>query len=187
VPAYVALLRGINLGAHNKVPMAELRAVCARLGLGEVATYIQSGNVVFASTLVDMAQLTGDLEGAIAAAFGFEVPVVLRSSEQLGDVLDANPFLGAGRDAAVLSVGFLARIPDPGRLSALLADPLATAAPGGDEFVVRGREVFLHHPNGYGRTKLTNSYFDRRLGTFMTVRNWRTVKTLAEMAQGLGT
>jgi uncharacterized protein (DUF1697 family) len=187
VPAYVALLRGINLAGHNKVPMTELRSVCAHLGLADVATYIQSGNVVFSSTVVDTAALTGEIERAIAAAFGFEVPVVLRSSEQLSDVMQANPFIAAGREAAVLSVGFLAGVPGPERVTVLLAHPLASPPPGGDEFAVRGQEVFLHHPNGYGRSKLTTSYFDRQLGTSMTVRNWRTVTTLAEMTAGLGT
>ncbi|HXY45788.1 MAG TPA: DUF1697 domain-containing protein [Acidimicrobiales bacterium] len=186
MPAYVALLRGINLGGHNKVPMGELRALCRRLGLEDVATYIQSGNVVFSSPLDDRAQLTGEIESAIAAAFGFDVPVVLRSEAQLGGVLGSNPFLQAGREETVLSVGFLAAEPEPARLGVLLAHPLASPPPGGDEFVVRGQEVFLHHPNGYGRSKLTNSYFDRKLGTVVTVRNWRTVTTLWEMSRGVG-
>jgi uncharacterized protein (DUF1697 family) len=181
MPVYAALLRGINIGGHNKLPMAELRELCSGLGLGDVATYIQSGNVVFSSALVDTVELTTSLERAIATAFGFKVPVVLRSARQLGAVVEANPFVKAGKAAAVLSVGFLAGVPEPDRVTALLGDPLASPPEGGDEFAVVGQEVFLHHPNGYGRTKLTNSYFDRRLGTFMTVRNWKTVAVLVEM------
>jgi uncharacterized protein (DUF1697 family) len=186
MPAYAALLRGINIGGHNKVPMAELREVCGRLGLGEVATYIQSGNVVFTTGLAEAADLAGEMEGAIADAFGLKVPVVLRSAAQLKAVLSDNPFIQAGRDAALVSVGFLAAVPEPARLSDLLAHPLATADPGGDEFVVQDGEVFLYHPNGYGRSKLTNSFFDRRLATLMTVRNWKTVMTLVEMTGALG-
>jgi uncharacterized protein (DUF1697 family) len=102
-------------------------------------------------------------------------------------VASANPFVGGGIDVAALSVGFLGATPDAVRVSALLADPLADpATAGGDEFVLSEQEVYLHHPNGYGRSKLTNSYFDRRLGTMMTVRNWRTVMTLLDMASGAG-
>jgi len=186
MPAYAALLRGINLASHNKVPMGELRTLCGELGLGDVTTYIQSGNVVFSSVRTDSSALAGELEGAIAGAFGFDVPVVLRSAVELEGIAASNPYVQGGRDPSELSVGFLAELPAPERVSALRADPLASRPPGRDEFALLGREVFLHHPNGYGRSKLTNSYFDRRLGTMMTVRNWRTVVTLGEMTQRLG-
>lgn len=185
MPAYAALLRGINVGGHNKVAMADLRALCGELGLGDVTTYIQSGNVVFSSARTDAGVLAGELEGAIAGAFGFGVPVVVRSAADLDAVAASNPFVRRGRDPSVLSVGFLSDLPAPDAVRALRADPLASP-PGGDEFELVGQEVFLHHPNGYGRSKLTNSYFDRRLGTMMTVRNWRTVVTLGEMTQRLG-
>lgn len=186
MPRYAALLRAVNLAGNNRVAMAELRRVCTQLGLGDVATYLQSGNVVFSSPETDTAALRRELEGVIASAFGIEPAVVLRSGGQLGAVLGANPFVEAGREASRLSVGFLAGLPEPERVRALLADPLASPPPGGDEFALRGEEVFLHHPNGYGRTKLSNSYFDRRLGIPMTVRNWRTVTNLAEMTKLAG-
>jgi uncharacterized protein (DUF1697 family) len=187
VSAYVALLRGINVGGHHKVPMAELRQLFAGLGFDDVATYIQSGNVVFSSGARDVAEMTADIERELVKIFGFAAPVVLRSARQLEGVASANPFVGGGIDVAALSVGFLGATPDAVRVSALLADPLADpATAGGDEFVLSEQEVYLHHPNGYGRSKLTNSYFDRRLGTMMTVRNWRTVMTLLDMASGAG-
>jgi uncharacterized protein (DUF1697 family) len=185
--AYVALLRGINLGGHHKVAMADLRRMFTELGYRNVATYIQSGNVVFTSTVRTVDELTAEIESGFLSAFGFEAPVALRSTEQLALVAAANPFVERGVDLTVLSVGFLAGIPDPGRVSDLLADPLADpTAAGGDEFALSTTEVYLHHPNGYGRTKLTNSYFDRRLGTMMTVRNWRTVLTVLDMAAAAG-
>jgi uncharacterized protein (DUF1697 family) len=186
VPAYVALLRGINVGGHHKMPMPRLREICVSLGLADVATYIQSGNVVFSSSEDDGAQLGERIEEAVIGAFGFEVPIVMRSAPQLRAVLTANPFLAGGADAAVLSVGFLGALPEPAAVGKLLADPLARPAAGGDEFTVVAQEVFLYHPNGYGRTKLTSSFFDRRLGTTMTVRNWRTVMTLVDMVGQLG-
>jgi uncharacterized protein (DUF1697 family) len=187
VSAYIALLRGINVGGHHEVPMAELRQLFAGLGFGDVATYIQSGNVVFTSAARDVAEMTAEIEREIVKVFGFAAPVALRSARLLAGVASANPFVGRGMDVAALSVGFLGATPDAVRVSALLADPLADpATAGGDEFLLSGQEVYLHHPNGYGRTKLTNSYFDRRLGTMMTVRNWRTVMTLLDMASGAG-
>jgi uncharacterized protein (DUF1697 family) len=184
---YVALLRGINVGGHHKIAMADLRQVFAGLGLRDVTTYIQSGNVVFTSTRLPVAELTADIEQAIASAFAFDVPVVLRSAGDLAGVVSANPFIARGVDAAVISVGFLAGVPAADSVTALYGDPLADpAAAGGDEFVVRGEHVYLHHPNGYGRSKLTNSLFDRRLAVMMTVRNWRTVVTLLDMAGEAG-
>lgn len=186
-PAFVALLRGINVGGRHKIAMADLRAMFSGLGFGGVATYIQSGNVVFTSTLGDVAELMAAIDEAIETTFGFRAPAVLRSAGQLAAVAVANPFLAGGADAGTVSVGFLAGVPTADRLSALLAEPLADpVATGGDEFVIRGADVYLHHPNGYGRTKLTNGYFDKRLGVMMTVRNWRTVLTLLDMASGLG-
>jgi uncharacterized protein (DUF1697 family) len=183
----VALLRGINLGGHHILAMADLRQLFTGLGFGEVATYIQSGNVVFTSPLDDLAAVTAGIEREILATFGFEAPVVLRSAAELAVVAASNPFLKRGMDVKALSVGFLAGAPDTAGVSTLLADPLADRiAAGGDEFSLSEREVYLYHPNGYGRTKLTNSYFDRRLGTTMTVRNWRTVMTLLDMAGGGG-
>lgn len=184
MPVHVALLRGINVGGHHKIAMADLRQLFVGLGFADVSSYIQSGNVVFTSEVTDAAKLAADIEGQILAMFGFAAPVVLRTARQLGAVAAANPFVAGGAEAGV-SVGFLAATPDPERVRSLGADPLADpTAAGGDEFSVSGQEVYLHHPNGYGRTKLTNSYFDRRLGTTMTVRNWRTVMTLLEMSDG---
>jgi uncharacterized protein (DUF1697 family) len=165
--------------------MRELRQVFAGLGFGDVATYIQSGNVVFTCSPRSVAELTADIEGGILSAVGFEVPVAIRSAEQLNVVASGNPFVRRGADVAALSVGFLSGVPEPGRVSGLLADPVAEL-PAGDEFSLNGQHVYLHHPNGYGRSKLTNSYFDRRLGTMMTVRSWRTVMTFLEMTGGLG-
>jgi uncharacterized protein (DUF1697 family) len=180
--SYAALLRGINLGNHHKVPMAALRAVLSDVGLSDVATYIQSGNAVFASEGSEVEELTTGIKARLAAEFGFEIPVTLRSAAQLGALRDANPFLGRGEEPAVQSVGFLSAEPDAARVSELLTDPLHDPTrTGGDEFELMGREVFLFHPRGYGQTNLTNSFFDRRLGTTMTVRNWRTVMQLFTM------
>jgi len=174
---WVALLRGVNVGGHNRVPMAELRKACASLGFASVATYIQSGNVVFradgkADDVADM------LRKAIAQRFDCDVPVVLRTADDLERVLAENPLAGAGEDPAGVHVGFLA---EPASEDAVAAMP--PKPPGREVFHVDGGEVYLLYPDGMGRSKLTTAYFDRALGTTMTVRNWRTVRKLAEMAR----
>jgi uncharacterized protein (DUF1697 family) len=173
--AYVALLRGINLGARNKVSMADLRALFAALGAVDVATYVQSGNVLFSST--DSAgKLTEAIEKRIRSDLGIEVAVLLRTQPQLAKVLARNPFADDVSDPTKLHVTFLADKPDPARVRKL--DP-ALAEP--DEFRVSGQEVYLHTPNGYGRSKLSNAHFEKQLDVRATTRNWRTVTKLAEL------
>ncbi len=173
---YVALLRGINLGGHNKVSMPDLRALFASLGAEDVATYVQSGNVIFTSA-DGPGKLTKAIEQRIRRDLGLTVTVVLRTRAQLAKVLTGNPFADDGREPATLHVTFLAEKPDRARVRKL--DP-ARAEP--DEFRVIGQEIYLHCPNGYGRSKLTNGYFETQLGVGATTRNWRTVTKLAELA-----
>lgn len=186
MPGYAALLRGVNVGGRNKVAMGELRALLAGLGFAEVATYIQSGNAVFTTEATPIADLQGAIERAITGAFGLQVPVVVRSADQLAAVAASNPFVASGRDVGALAVGFLAGMPDPARVRGLLADPLLAPVAGGDGLLMLGQEVYLHYPNGFARTKLTNALIDRRLVTVTTIRNWRTVAALVEMTAGLG-
>ena len=176
---YVALLRGVNVGGRNKLLMRELAAMFVEAGCEDVRTYIQSGNVVFraAPTLAD--GLSARITTAIAASHGFQIPVVIRTAADLARVIHGNPFLADGADPTKLHVGFLAQAPDPAKVARL--DP-GRSPP--DAFVVRGDEVYLHFPAGVARSKLTNGYFDRTLGTVCTIRNWRTVCKLHEMASG---
>lgn len=170
---HLALLRGINVGGKNQLPMQALRAFFETAGCSKVETYIQSGNVVFRAPARKLAGLAKEVEGAIRAGVGLEVPVVLRSGAELEAAVAANPYVKKGVDPTLLYLVFLADIPDAAAVKAL--DP-ARSPP--DTFVVRGREVYLHCPNGYGRSKLTNAWFDAKLGTVSTVRNWRTVGEL---------
>ena len=173
---YVALLRGINLGARNKLAMGDLRALVESLGGTDVETYVQSGNVVFGST-----SSAGRLETALAeelrTAHTVDVPVLVRSSSELDTLARRNPFLRTSVDAKSLHVTVLARKPKRALVEAL--DPVESPP---DELRVVGREVYLLCPNGYGRSKLSNAFFERRLGEVATTRNWRTVLALAELA-----
>ncbi|HEY6376537.1 MAG TPA: DUF1697 domain-containing protein [Edaphobacter sp.] len=172
----VALLRGINVGGKNILPMKELAAMFVASGCGDVATYIQSGNVVFSAGAGVAKGLAGLISQRIEERFGLRIPVVMRTDEELGAVIRENPYLKGGVPEELLHVYFLADVPGAAEVGKL--DPLRSAP---DAFSVRGREVYLHLPNGMARTKLTNAYFDSKLGTVSTARNWRTVLKLYEM------
>ncbi|MBI4952982.1 MAG: DUF1697 domain-containing protein [Myxococcales bacterium] len=178
---HVALLRGINVGGKNKLPMKELVPLFEQAGCRAVRTYIQSGNVVFRAAGARAARVPGVVADAIEARFGFRAPVVLRTAAELRAVAGANPFVRSGAEAGALHVVFLAERPTASRAGAL--DP-GRSPP--DELVLRGREIYLRLPNGAARTKLTNAYFDATLATTSTVRNWRTVLALAAMPRDGG-
>jgi len=176
---YIALLRAINVGGTKKLLMAELRAMFEAAGCTDVRTYIQSGNVVFRAEPALAGRIPEVIDAEISAAKGFHVPVVTRSAAELAAVASGNPFLSVGADPAQLHVGFLAEEPSAARIAEL--DPDRSPQ---DSFEVRGREVYLHFPNGTARSKLTVDYFDRTLGTTITIRNWRTVGKLLDMTGG---
>lgn len=171
---HVALLRGINVGGKNKLPMARLASIFAQVGCKDVRTYIQSGNVVYRATRPLSRRVAGLVSSAIADELGLTVPVLTRSARELRDVIAANPFPG-GEDA--LHVVFLSSAPDAKAAASL--DPQRSPP---DRFVVSGREVYLHCPDGLGKTRLTGAYLEARLGVTTTARNWRTVLALAELA-----
>lgn len=176
--ASVALLRGINVGGKNKLPMAALVELFEAAGCRDVRTLIQSGNVVFRAPARLRARLGPVVQAEIERRHGLRVPVLLREARALEEVLERNPFLGPRADTGILHVVFLAEAPTARALAAL--DPRRSPP---DEFVVDGSEIFLRCPNGLARTKLTNAWFDAALATTSTVRNWRTVVRLAEMAR----
>ena len=175
---YVALLRGINVGGRNILPMPELRALAEGAGCRAVRSYIQSGNLVFRAGAGLAPRLPELISGRITERFGFASPVILRSAAEMAAVAGANPFVAAGAEAKTLHVMFLTDEPDPDAVAGLES---GRSPP--DAFVVRGREVYVCCPNGVARTKLTNAYFDRALATQSTARNWRTVLKLVEMSR----
>ena len=159
------------------LPMKDLTCLFEDAGCAGVRTYIQSGNVIFSGSQAKAEKLPGRIAKAIEDRFGYRTPVVLRRAEELGETIRNNPFLHAGAAENFLHVMFLASEPDPGAIAAL--DPDRSPP---DAFVVRGREIYLLCPNGAGSTKLTNAWFDSRLSTISTGRNWRTVLKLYELA-----
>jgi uncharacterized protein (DUF1697 family) len=177
VTAYVALLRGINVGGHNKVAMADLRRLFVELGHTDARTHIQSGNVLFSSRLGE-AKLRATIEDALATSLGVPAKVVIRSAAELAAIVTSNPYLRAGAEPGDLYVALMASAPEPAAVAALRPPP------GPDTLEVVGRDVFLHYPNGYGRSKLTNALIEKQLGVPATTRNWRVVTKLAELAAG---
>lgn len=174
----VALLRGINLGATRKVPMADLRQVLATEGYGEVKTHLRSGNVVFASD--EPAGLLGDsLRETISSEFGMDVAVVVRTAEQMQAIVDSCSYLAAAEeDPKKIHVTFLDPMPERGVWADV--DPDAYA-PG--EYAVGEGVVYLHLPNGMARTKLPATVEKAARGCTATTRNWRTVTALLEMLE----
>lgn len=171
---HIAFLRGINVGGKNKLPMSALRAAFENAGAKEVTTYIQSGNVMFAAADKSIDRMAAAVRSEISKQFGIEPPIVFRTLDELEQVVVSNPFLASGTPENALHVFFLADLPDPSDVAMLDAE----RSPG-DQFVVKGREIFAYLPNGVSNSKLTNAYFDSKLRTISTLRNWRTVTTLA--------
>lgn len=176
---YVALLRGVNLGARNKVSMADLRTPFESLGAEDVQTYVQSGNVVFKSRVRSAARLAGDIERLIDRELGLEISVMVRTRRQLAEIVAGNPFEASEADGTKLHVTFLAKAPKRSRALALEPESFEP-----DAFQVHGREVYVHTPQGYGKSKLSNAYFEKQFGVAGTTRNWNTVTKLAELASG---
>jgi uncharacterized protein (DUF1697 family) len=173
------MLRGINVSGHKPVKMEQLRASFERLGFTNVKSYVQSGNVVFEAARGPVLQVQEKIEKQILTDFAFSVPVLLRTAQELGEVIERNPFTKEPAiDQSKLHVTFLSKT-GPAKAREMLL-PLAGA---GEQFQVHGREIYLYCPNGYGRTKLSNTAIEKKLDVGATTRNWRTVNTLLSMAR----
>jgi len=173
----IAFLRGINLGAERRVAMPALHDALAATGYQDVRTLARSGNVVLTSAAAP-ATLEQDLAVTLRGAFGFEIAVVVRTPEELAEVVAADPFAGEADDPARYQVSFLSAAPDPAGVIEL---ERADVAP--ERVAVRGREVYSWHPDGLARSKLAGLITDRRLGVAVTARNWRTVTKLLALAK----
>jgi uncharacterized protein (DUF1697 family) len=175
---FISMLRGINVSGQKKIYMAELRSLYESLNLVNVETYVQSGNVVFDSTEQNASRLAELIEAQIEQSFGYSVSVFIRDTEDFQRIIDNNPFSNErNEDPAKLHVTFLYSSPAESRLSSL-----EIPSDGVDEFLVGDKEIFLFCPNGYGRTKLSNNFFERKLNMPATTRNWKTVNVLHKMA-----
>ena len=177
---FAALLRGVNLGAHNRIRMPELRALVEGLGGTDVSTYLQSGNVVFRSDRA-AAALAKAIEQSIRSELGLDIAVVIRTRTQLERLVAGNPFGRPKEKESSLYVTLLEKKPDAKRIRKLREESFDP-----ERFELAGENVYLFFPNGYGRSKLSNALLERRLGVAATTRNWRTVTALAELTAATG-
>jgi len=175
---FIAILRGINVGTGRKVPMADLKNLCESLGLKNVQTYIQSGNLFFEMAQPEpVSALETRLQKAFSETFGFEIPVLIRTSEEWAESIAQNPFLkGENADIDRLHLTCLKELPSPE-----LLEKIRTFQYLPDRYEIIGRDVFIFCAAGYGTSKLVNSFFESKLKTPATTRNWKTVIKLNEM------
>jgi uncharacterized protein (DUF1697 family) len=172
----VAMLRGINLGSSRRVPMADLRELLTGAGYEDVATYVQSGNVALSAT-AEPAQLERELAALIEQRFGFAVPVVVRSRDQLQVVIDRDPIPGGADQPKLYQVTFVAAKP-----TAAAVTRLQGVARESERIEFAGREIYSFHPDGVAGSKLSVAIVAKDLGAGATSRNWTTVNRLLAMA-----
>jgi uncharacterized protein (DUF1697 family) len=179
MPTFVSLLRGINVGGNNKVPMNELKTLYASLGFKNVVTYIQSGNVVCSADVEDMAQVSRQIEDAFAQKFGFRVNTIVRTKDELEAIIANNPFQNQPeKESKWVLVLFLASRPEKTSL-----EDLQKAYSGPEEYYLIGQELYIYYPEGMGRSKFTLPLIEKKLKTSGTGRNWNTVLQLQKMMQ----
>ncbi|WP_424493293.1 DUF1697 domain-containing protein [Salinimicrobium sp. GXAS 041] len=175
---YVAILRGINVGGKRKILMKDLKLLFEKLGFNEVQTYIQSGNVIFCGNeIISEVTISEEIEQAILEKFGFEVPVIIRTSDEFEKIYSENPFLPE-TDISRLHVTFLGDVPEDEneeKLKNLDFSP--------DSFRLIGKNIFIDCAGKYHKTKLSNQFFESKLKVKATTRNWKTVLKLLEMTK----
>jgi uncharacterized protein (DUF1697 family) len=178
VAAHIGLLRAVNLGSHNKVSMADLRAFMTALGLSEPQTLLQSGNIVFRSD-TSSAELEMQLEGAAAERLGLHTDFFVRDAREWRGLIEANPFSKAAKiDPSHLLAVVLKKAVTPGAVAAL-----QDAITGREIVRAKGRSLYVVYPDGIGRSRLTSALIEKQLGTRGTARNWNTVLKLDELAR----
>lgn len=172
---YVSMLRGINVSGQKKIKMHELKTLYQSLDLKEVKTYIQSGNIVFRCPNTNSKELKKEIERKIKESFGFNIAVLIRTKDEFERVIERNPFLK--KDITKLHVTFLSdyqkKVP---------IKDINSVKEKSEEFSISGSEIYLFCPNGYGKSKLSNNFFEKKLNVSATTRNWKTVNKLLSIA-----
>ena len=175
---YLSLLRGINIGGHKKIKMSELKVLYESLGFGQVTTYIQSGNVLFSAQTNETDDILSlRISEAIEDRFGFDVPVVIRTKEEMQKIVAQNPFSEeAEATPDKLVVMFLGSMPDTATLEKIQAK-----IDDNSRFAFIGNTLYFFYPDGYGQTKWHSNFFEKQLRTTVTARNWATTCKLAKL------
>lgn len=179
--SFISLLRGINVSGQKSIRMADITHLYETLGLSHVQTYLQSGNIVFESDEIDGSILVDNIKSKIEKSFGYHVPVFIRTLDDFQHIVNHNPFLRDRKeDPASLYVTFLYSLPKKE-----MVNHLTTQASEKDAFIPGEKVIYLFCLNGYGKTKLSNNYFEKKLSVSATTRNWNTVTSLLKMAKAL--
>ena len=179
MPHYIALLRSVNVAGHGRLAMADLQRSLIALGLADVTTYIQTGNVLFRSPSKSSSTVVARIERQLEQDFGSAPAVIMRTVSEMSQVLATSPFPAQGADPSRHHVTFLGDEPSREKLAIFAAPPS-----GRDELVIIGREIYVPTPDGYARSKLSGAMLERRLGVMSTTRNWNTVTKLCQLAAG---
>lgn len=176
---YISILRGINVSGHNLIKMDALREMYGGMRFKNIETYIQSGNVVFQSNTSDVHELEEKISSKLLRTFSTQVPVLVLELDELKKVVKNNPYVNRRKeDPKALHVTFLSEAPKREALAAIQEHAFAP-----DEFSAFGQTVYLFSPKGYGNTKLTNTFFEKKLKVIATTRNWKTVLELMNMTE----
>ncbi len=177
---YIALLRGINVAGRNKIKMAELKQLFNNLGFQKVITYIQSGNLIFKTDIISSEEIAQKISNALFQHFKCDIPVLILEKEELKWAYNLNPFIqDEATDISKLYITFLESLPNKNRVIDLETKPLNTI----DFFKISTKFVYLYCNNGYGKTKLNNRFFEKKLNTNATTRNWKTIAKLIELSK----
>jgi len=176
---YISVLRGINVSGQKKIRMADLKELYQSLEFEGVSTYIQSGNVIFQSSNMDKAELKRIIEKEIEGKYDFHVPVTIRTEQELRGIIDSCPYEEAKieENATKVLVTFL-----QSTSSAQNQETLKKHVKSPEKLIILGKEVYLYCPNGYGKSKLSNTFIETKLGISATTRNWKSVKKLCELS-----
>ena len=175
---FITMLRGINVSGQKKIKMEELRKLYESLEFQDIRSYIQSGNIIFKTHTSDRLKIISSLRESIFNHFGFDVSIILRTSKELERIVSNNPF--HDKDTKRILVSFLAEENKNYNI-----DELLQVKAKGEEFKIKGKEIYLFLPYGSGKTKLTNNFFERKLGVQITTRNWKTVNKILDISKDI--
>ena len=175
---YISIRRGINVSGQKKIKMLDLKSLYEALGFQNVVTYIQSGNVIFETSNKNKSNIKTLIEEAIEKKYKFYVPVELRTNREIGNIIKNSPFgnVDLAEDGTKVLVTFLGAKPGKDKVSTVLGYVILP-----EKLVVKGKEVYLYCPNGYGKSKLSNTFLENKLGVEATTRNWKSVHKLYEL------
>ena len=179
MPIYIGFLRGINVGGHKKIKMAQLREALTNRGLTNLITYIQSGNLVFKSDIKQINKLENLISKTIHDDFGFDVPVIIRTKDELQGILDNNPFENSLKyDPQLFCVSMLSQTPTCENIELLNSKDFSP-----ELYIIQGNNIYLYPANGLAKSKMSHALFETKLKVRATTRNWRTLNKMLELSK----